>query len=183
MTTVFLDCETLGTHRRAPIWEFAAVRIESDGTMTQREHFQILHDPYRDGVDWVETLPDRFARDYLNRYNEHDAVPGIQAAAVIAEVVQNNAVIMGSNPSFDMERLGDLLDLHGITPGWHYHPHDVPTAAVGWLAGQGRPVPRPWKSDAVSLACDIDPADYDRHTAMGDVEWCWDLFIRIGGTW
>lgn len=183
MTTVFLDTETLGLKRRAPIWEFAAVRIESDGTMSQREHFQIQHDPYRDGVDWVESLPDRFARDYLNRYDEGDAVPASQAAAVIAEIVQNDAVIAGSNPAFDMERLGDLLDRYGITPGWHHHPHDVPTMAVGWLAGQGRPMRRPWKSDAVSAACDIDPADYDRHTAMGDVEWTWDLFVRIGGTW
>lgn len=179
MSTVFLDTETMGLARKAPIWEFAAVRIEDDGSLSSREHFQIVHDPTLADPDYPQWCRD----DYEARYHPSDAVPPELAAHAIAEIVRDDAVIAGSNPGFDMEKLTDLLGRYDLVPGWHYHPHDVPTMAVGWLAGQGRPIARPWKSDAVSVACGIDPADYDRHTAMGDVEWTWDLYIRIGGTW
>lgn len=179
MTTTILDCETLGLLPQAPIWEFAAVRIEDDGSLSSREHFQIVHDPTLADPDYPQWCRD----DYERRYNADDAVIPSVAARAIADIVCDRAVIAGSNPGFDMTKLTDLLARFNITPGWHYHPLDVPNRAEGWLAGQGRPIPRPWKSDAISRACGINPDDYERHTAMGDVEWCWDLFIRTGGTW
>lgn len=179
MATVFLDTECLGVSRRAAVWEFAAVRIEDDASLSSREHFQIVHDPTLMDDD----LPQSFRDDYARRYNADDAVIPSVAARAIADIVSGGAVIAGSNPGFDMTKLADLLARFHITPDWHYHPLDVPNRAEGWLAGQGRPIPRPWKSDAISRACGINPDDYERHTAMGDVEWCWDLFIRTGGTW
>ncbi|MCV7208836.1 hypothetical protein [Mycolicibacterium canariasense] len=177
MTTVFLDTETLGTSRRAPIWEFAAVRVDDNGDQVASEHFQIIHDPKLIDPD----LPQSFRDDYARRYNESDAVPPKLAANAIADIVRDDAVIAGSNPAFDMEKIDRLLGRCGITPSWHYHPFDVPGNAVGWLAARGQLIPRPWKSDALSRAVGINPADYDRHTAMGDVEWCWDLYIAITG--
>lgn len=181
MTTVFLDTETLGLKRRAPIWEFAAVRIEDDGSLSAREHFQIVHDPTLADPDYPQWCRD----DYARRYNASDAVPPELAADAIAEIVRDDAVIAGSNPGFDMEKLTDLLGRYDIVPSWHYHPFDVPGNAVGWLAARGELIARPWKSDALSRAAGINPDDYERHTAMGDVEWCWDLFIRVtgGGAW
>ncbi|MCV7255640.1 hypothetical protein H7J86_26095 [Mycobacterium hackensackense] len=177
MTTVFLDTETLGTSRRAPIWEFAAVRIDDNGEQVASEHFQIVHNPALVDPD----LPQSFRDDYARRYNPDEAVPPELAASAIAEIVRGDAVIAGSNPAFDMEKLTDLLGCYGLTPGWNYHPFDVPGNAVGWLAAQGKLIRRPWKSDAVSRAVGINPDDFDRHTAMGDVEWCWDLYIAITG--
>ena len=38
---------------------------------------------------------------------------------------------------------------------------------------------RDWKSDQISLACGVDPADFARHTAMGDCEWIRALYDRV----
>lgn len=186
VTTVFLDTETLGLDRRAPIWEFAAIRIEDNGRESAREHFQIRHEPRRFGIDWVATLPDWFQRDYQARYRRETALDMADAAPRIAEIVAAGAFIAGSNPAFDMERLADLLAEFDIQPGWHYHPLDVPTMAVGWLSVRlQRTPPRPWKSNELSALVGVDPDDYKRHTAMGDVEWCRDLYESItdGETW
>ena len=180
MTTVFLDTETLGLHRSAPIWEFAAVRIADDGTEADREHFQILHNPNLCGIHWPSTLPEEFFEDYVDRYDPSTALEPGEASRRIAAIVDGKTTIAGSNPAFDMERITDLLDDHGITPGWHYHPLDVPTMAIGYLtAWRGITPPRPWKSDELSNLAGIDPACYRRHTAMGDVEWSLALYSEI----
>jgi hypothetical protein len=180
VTTVFLDCETLGLDRAAPIWEFAAIRIADDGTEVNREHFTIRHEPAK----WMATLPDEFVRDYHARYVPGSAASKWDAARRIASIVAGGAVIAGSNPAFDMERLEDLLSTEGLSPGWHYHPCDVPTMAIGYLAARGELIPRPWKSDALSAAVGILPIAYRRHTAMGDVLWTRDLYEAItGGVW
>lgn len=181
MTTVFLDTECLGLHRAAPIWEFAAIRIEDDGTESAREHFQIQHNPNLCGIHWPSTLPEQLFADYVNRYKPEAALTQHDAAHRIAAIVAGNATIAGSNPGFDMERLADLLDEFDITPGWHYHPLDVPTIALGWLAAIDGVPPRPWKSDALSCAVYVEPSDFARHTAAGDVEWSLALYRAVTG--
>ncbi|MBU8832366.1 exonuclease domain-containing protein [Mycolicibacterium goodii] len=184
MTTVFLDTETLGVDAGAPIWEFAAIRVNDTGSEVAREHFTIKHDPQRFGVDWLSTLPESFAADYRARYDAGQALLRLDAAVRIAQIVDDGAVIAGSNPAFDMERIGELLTPFGIVPRWQYHPLDVPTLAAGWLAGRGEPIARPWKSNAVSAAAGVNPADYERHTALGDVLWTRDLYEAVaGGVW
>lgn len=179
MTTAFLDTETLGLDRRAPVWEFAAIRIEDDGTESAREHFQIRHERKRYGINWLATLPTWFQMDYLARYERATAIDMADAAPRIADIVAGRAMIAGSNPGFDMERLGDLLAEFDIEPGWHYHPLDVPTIAVGWLSARGELMPRPWKSDVLSAAVGIDPTEFTRHTALGDVLWAQALYRAV----
>lgn len=186
MTTVFLDCETLGLDRHAPIWEFAAIRIEDDGVESEREHFQILHDPHAHGIDWLATLPEWFQRDYAARFKASTALTPAEAAHRVSKIVRGGAVIAGSNPGFDMERLTDLLAVFDLEPEWHYHPCDVPTMAIGWLSSLSGLTPgRPWKSNELSELVGVDPDNYKRHTAMGDVEWCRDLYDSItdGEVW
>lgn len=182
MTTVFLDTETLGLDRMAPIWEFAAIRMEDDGTESAREHFQIRHNP----SFWLAKLQAEapwFAKDYTERYDGDAAVWEWEAARKVRDIVQGGALIAGSNPGFDMERLLILMQRNGIgVPGWHYHPHDIPSMATGWLAARGLLIPRPWKSNALSSAVGINPSAFERHTAMGDVEWTLDLYTAMVGT-
>ena len=104
------------------------------------------------------------------------------AAERVAAIVKDGAIIAGSNPAFDMERLLILMQRNRFgVPGWHYHPCDVPTMALGWLARGDGPLSRPWKSDALSRAVGVDPDDYARHTALGDVLWTRDLYDTIMG--
>ncbi|MCX2931367.1 hypothetical protein ORI20_13870 [Mycobacterium sp. CVI_P3] len=177
----FVDTETLGVHPDAPIWEFAAVRrIDSTLPMATEVtlEFQIQHDP----ADWVDTLPDEFKADYLGRYNETEAYCEKIAAQVI-HTATKDTVVLGCNPGFDIERLAKLLQRNGIEPAWHYHPIDMSSFALGYLARAGVALPTSkWKSDLLSLAAtNTDPARFNRHTAMGDVLWVraqWDAAMK-----
>lgn len=167
---VILDCETLGLDRHAPIWEVAAIRLR-DGQQVEQLHCQILHQQ----AGWLDTLPERFANDYRARFDAQAALPSMQAAKLI-QAITADAIVAGSNPSFDTERLTLLLESRGLQPGWHYHPLDIPSMVVGYAARVRTLNPMPhqfrWKSDQLAEHVGVDSADYPRHTAMGDVQWC-----------
>lgn len=172
---VFLDCETLGLDRTAPIWEFAAIRLAaqpvSGDDIVQRVEFFVRHD----ADDWLSTLPESFADDYRGRYNPRAALTRREAAGIILGIT-NRAIVAGSNPGFDIERLTLLLNSTGVTPGWHYHPLDIPSMVVGALAtmplSSSSRFPLEWQSSALSRLSGVEPGDFARHTAMGDVQWC-----------
>lgn len=180
----FLDCETLGLDREAPIWEVAAIRLRADGTRDQY-HAMVLHH----ADNWVEFLPEQFADDYRDRFDIQLAVPGRQAAQEIRDIT-DGAIIAGSNPSFDMERLALLMGRHGLTPAWHFHPLDIPSMAAGYLAcctvvyRSLSALKVLWRSNELSQRVAVDPALFARHTALGDATWClaqWDAMN--GATW
>jgi hypothetical protein len=165
---VFMDTETLGLHPDAPIWEFAAIRRTSDGAETSFHCF-IDHYP----LPWYDHLPEQFQQDYQARYHPSEAVTLWTAAHSVVEATED-AHIVGAVPSFDTVRLSKLLE--GCHAGfdyapWHYHLIDVENLVVGWLAARGKLLLPPWKSDELSLAVGVDPEQFDRHTAMGDVLW------------
>lgn len=182
----FTDCETLGLDREAPIWEVAAIRLRADGTRDEY-HAMVLHHP----GNWVDFLPEVFADDYRRRFDLQLAVPGAQAAREI-RAFTDGAIIAGSNPSFDMDRLALLMRKYGVpAPGWHFHPLDIPSMVVGCEAGIGldlsktpRNAELEWNSSRLSSHVGVNPANYARHTALGDVLWTlaqWDAME--GGPW
>lgn len=164
---VFLDTETLGLDRLAPVWEFAAVRVTFDGHELSRDEFQIRHEPGR----FLETIDAWFRQDYEARYVEDSALYPWDAVPRIDKITAGRPTIAGSNPGFDMERLDLLVRHYDVVPQWHYHPKDIANLVEGFLAAQWALPEPPFKSDALSKALGIDPADFARHTAMGDVEW------------
>lgn len=199
MTTdiVILDTETLGLDPDAPIWEFAAIRRFAGGG-EDRTEFQIQHNPGK----WLDDLPEQFRADYSARYNAQDAAT-TSDAAIMMNILTRDAVVVGCNPSFDLERIAKLLRHCGMQPAWHYRPVCVTVMAAGWLHGVAareidaatewgetpdpalvnRKLPVPWSSDELSRAIGIDPDNYQRHTAMGDCLWVraqWDTIL--GGT-
>lgn len=94
--------------------------------------------------------------------------------------------LVGAVPSFDEERLRKLLRANGACPEWHYHLIDVEALAVGWIFGKGGGAKAveslPWKSDALSIACGVDPPnEEERHTALGDARWAKRLYEAICG--
>lgn len=177
---VFMDTETLGLDPDAPIWEFAAIRREWDGTERQFHCF-IDHYP----LPWIDTLPDAFASDYRARYIPKDAVTQFHASQVIKEAT-SGAHIVGAVPSFDTERLQRLLQRvapvpHARAP-WHYHLIDIENVVVGFLTAQrGSLLLPPYKSDELSLGVGVDPSKFPRHTAMGDVQWIRAQWDAISG--
>lgn len=166
----FLDTETLGLAPEAPIWEFAAIRIPGPANRQKPAdavEFLIDHDTSYG----TSHLPDRFADDYRARYWREFAWPAKQAAQTI-HAITAGAVIAGSNPSFDIERLGLLLDRHGLTPAWHYHPLDIPSMVAGWMAADNDGITLQWRSTVLSECTGVVPGEFERHTALGDTRWC-----------
>ena len=178
---LFLDTETLGLDIEAPIWEVAAIRVEPHSEQTKT--WLVEHDPTdENGVPWLNSLPDSFAEDYLNRFVRFSgrACNPFGVVEQLAELAKG-AIVCGSNPSFDMQRLEKLsIDCEAFRAfGWHYHAMDIPTLAHGWLLGKGIAPAPPWKSDFLSQACGVSPRDFDRHSALGDARWCKALWERI----
>lgn len=191
---VFMDTETLGLDIDAPVWEFAAIRrhinspevADASGiTSTERRlHIQIHHytGSWLTGPD---ALPEEFADDYRRRFNADTAYGQTVAARVIAEFLSEfkdgRPYIVGAVPSFDTERIRhQLLRPCGIPDPWHYHLIDIENIVAGYLRGRGMLSRMPWKSDGLSASVGVDPAKFERHTAMGDVLWTraqWDAVI------
>jgi hypothetical protein len=170
----FLDTETLGLDIDAPIWEFAAIRRNSDGEEKTVEFFIRHDDPYQ----WLDLMPSEFAEDYAKRFNPLTALKRFEAANRIY-LMTVEAHIVGAVPNFDTERLAKLMK-GVVTPRWHYHLIDVENLAVGYLAAKDQLMQPPWKSDDLSRAIGVDPEQFSRHTAMGDVKWIraqWDAIM------
>lgn len=188
---VFLDTETLGLHPDAPIWEFAAIRRFSqpvkgrDVTYSEKTgselsmHFTIQHE---NADHWLADLPDQFIVDYDARYIHEKAWCEALAAQAIWELT-HETVIIGSNPGFDLERLTKLLQRNHFEPSWHYHPLDISSINMGYLAGRDELEGVDLKSDALARAVGVDANNYERHTAMGDVLWTRAQWDNTVGTW
>lgn len=199
---VFMDTETLGLDINAPIWEFAAVRRITSGPVVDANratghgcddiekslHLFIRHH----ATPWLTDFPEEFARDYHNRYSDAESVHQLEAAELIAEFMEGRPHVVGAVPNFDTERIShQLLRPNRIRDPWHYHLIDIENVVIGYLVGIGKQmvnfgeldeldmslVAPPWKSDILSRAVDVDPDQFARHTAMGDVRWVmaqWD---------
>lgn len=178
---LFLDIETLGIPLGAPIWEFAAVRTDRQGTVKEREQMFVRHDTDAGYLDqWFRQLPREFVDNYLARYNHTEAAPQHIAAARIAYITRGPCKVAGSNATFDMDHLELLLVSQGFTPAWHYHPLDIPSMALGWIAANGQLGEQDdWRSNPLSRALGIEPDIYGRHSADGDVQWCLDQYRRM----
>mgnify|MGYP000709262216 CR=1 FL=1 len=197
---VFLDTETTGLGEDDEVWEIAAVRRDPGGEVDGL-HLLIAHD-----VRKVMNLDQRFRVDWATRYEPAKAVSKATAAMLLAEFIDDDArqdlppaVVMGANPSFDVRHINRIfthLDLDAWPDGgprMHYRPVDVGALAYGYLQALAQvtvPDPDvldllerglPWSSDEVSRALGVDPGDFERHTAMGDVRWVMAIWDRITG--
>lgn len=180
---VFLDTETLGVHIDAPIWELAAIRrnFSEDGSFKEHELHIFIHHYAPPWLTGPESLPEQFATDYHARFKAGSAYGKSGAAEVLASFLVGRPHIVGAVPNFDTERIShQLLRPAHIPDPWHYHLIDIENLVVGFIAGRasqgdvdaGLAMPDlPWNSNDLSRAIGVDPDDYERHTAMGDVLW------------
>lgn len=171
---VFMDTETLGLDIDAPIWEFAAVRrnFYDGGVVKEQELHIFIHHYAKPWLEGPDALPEEFAADYHKRFNPGEAYGKSGAAEVIAGFLSGRPHIVGAVPDFDTSRIRhQLLAPAHIPDPWHYHLIDVENVVVGFLAGRSMLMQPPWKSDDLSAAIGVDPAQFERHTAMGDVRW------------
>lgn len=204
---VFLDTETTGLDPRThQIWEIGAILRDEWGTETEylwqirpnldtadpksleigRFHERFL---VPEGVDAVRVMED----GSLWKLALHEMLFDFQ------EVVRD-AHLVGAVPSFDDAFLKALLQPLNRRIGWHYHLIDVETLAVGYLHGviaraidearmdgrtplkfdRSRTNP-PWDSEDISRAVGVNPAKFERHTALGDARWAKAIYDAVRG--
>lgn len=191
----FVDTETTGLDPdRHPIWNIGL--IEPDGRET--EWFL--------PVDLATA--DTYALNIGHYFERHPSYPPYSAERGLTPVDIFAGQFMqrtwghhlaGAVISFDEERLRRLLRANGACPGWHYHLIDVEALAAGWLAGVRNDAAAaspdavadheanlavaspPWNSTDLSLAVGVDPADFERHTALGDARWANAIYEAVMG--
>lgn len=177
---VFLDTETTGLGTDDEIWEFACIHRGANGIESPIE-LHIEHDR-----DKASALPEKFFRDYSDRFGSHRVFSKRDASAIIGPIL-DGAHIVGANPAFDARMLTRLLAERGLAPTWHYHLIDLEAVTVGYLLGRGENVSIPWRSDDLAARVGAPTTDpdgyvlYARHTAMGDALWCRDWWDALNG--
>lgn len=198
----FVDTET--THldpRHGDVWEIAVIRRRADGV----------------DVEYVwQVRPDLATADpealKIGRYEERFAIPdgwdaieimssGAPFRTLIPEMLfdlqeaLSGAVLIGSNPGFDVAFLTKLLQAHGRKLPWHYRPIDIATLAAGYRHGQaasgayggdftfpGDYPQLPYKSYELSRAVGVEPPAKDvAHTALGDASWARSVWDAVTG--
>lgn len=180
----FIDTETTSLDRYArEVWEVAMLRREPDGSETGYEAMV-------EGVDLSEASPVslKIGRFY-DRYNMGYATGGggivfpnrgydmPSEVARRVELMTRGAHLVGAVPSFEDTSLAPLLKRHQLAPAWHYHLICIENVLAGWFG-----VVPPYSSDELSMRIGVDPADFQRHTAMGDVLWVkaqWDAWQAV----
>lgn len=196
----FVDTET--THldpRHGDAWEIAVIRRSADGIDTEYV-WQV-----RPNLTTAD--PEALA---IGRYHERFAVPdGWDAIELIPsgppmrsklpemlfdlQEALSDAVLIGSNPGFDVAFLSKLLWAHNRKLPWHYRPVDIATLAAGYRLGQaasgtyggdflfpGDYPTLPYSSRRLSEAVGVQPPGPDTaHTALGDARWARDVYDAI----
>lgn len=186
---VFLDLETTGL---SPGWDQPwelAYRMRSPNGNETADSWFIKHDQEK-----ARFLPEPFYADYQKRYDPATAVSRETAADWVNSIFTGKAHLIGAGPVFEVLMLRMLLGAFGLTPGWNYRIQNIEDIVKGHLLARARwdtvlPMDErlklhhiatklPQTSDALSLAIGVDPAQFARHTAMGDVNWVtrqWDV--------
>lgn len=189
----FLDFETTGLDpERDEPWEVALIKRDYESQMETRLHFQVEHDRGR-----VAALPLHFRQDYNARWATKQVLTREGAARGLRQAFTSfgrRDVLVGAGPVFEVLMTRGWF---GEATPWHYQIKNIEDLAAGYLAARvdydrNLLIPDrraihaaldqlPYKSDHLSRLLGVDPAKFDRHTAMGDVEWVraqWDVIYK-----
>lgn len=200
----FIDTETTGLHAdRHEIWELAYITINPDGGRSESQFLVSVDrladaDPIALGVGGFHDRHPQGNRYPKTKYRGQE-VSDLSGrtdrwADIGRQVVSDlsGRILIGAVPSFDEERLRRKLWELGYSPDWHYQLVDVEALAAGRLtwrpptdpgdASQPRRIwTPPWDSDELSRAVGVNPARYERHTALGDCRWAQAIWCAVYG--
>jgi len=177
----FIDTETTSLRPDRRAWEIAVILRRPGQPDDERCWFVDVADLDLGNANLGSLKIGRF----LDRHPQYCGGPAPHSYSgeydVLREVeaLTRDAYLVGAVPSFDAEVLDTRMRARGICPAWHYYLQDFGTLIVGYLAGQGVPVPAPpWEPEDLSRLIGVEPpGEAERHTALGDARWAarvWD---------
>lgn len=174
---LFVDVETTSLERPSSptpgeVWEVAAVRLLEDGCSEALQWFLPVS---LEHADPKSLEIGRFHERYPPEASDVSDV--LDFVGEFTDLAQG-AHWVGNVPSFDEERIAAIFHANGHTGRfpWHYHLVDIEAVIAGLTA-----IRPPWDSEVLGRAIDVDPGDFERHTAMGDVEWCMAQWRALHG--
>lgn len=184
----YVDIESTRADHAKRIWELAVIVDQPNGQTVEREWLIESSsldlgnaDPKALEVGGFYDRHPQAVRGFIHTgdlYSEYVALADF-------ERLTRRAVLFANNTPFDVGAFDARMVANNLCPSRHYKPKDVIDMAHGWLLGRGIEVPEKddgtWSSEAISLACGVDPAGYDRHAALGDCAWIRDLHRAITG--
>lgn len=183
---VFADVESqnvirphLTGGRRA--WEVALCRREPDGEEFWFHGFIRLRD-----LPWSPDDPhlDRTGLDIGRFHTRHPEITGtgmqdVYSEPQMADIIRDwfrpmpgtdtRPILAGVVPDFDEQIFAQMLRTYGhmwSEGPWHFDTFNVATAVAARI--KARP---PFTYEELSRRIGVDPAAYDTHTALGDVQW------------
>jgi oligoribonuclease (3'-5' exoribonuclease) len=185
---IWLDCETTGLSPTSGHAPYEIAMVDQAGAEV---------------VLWVQLSPEQLAAAdatalRIGRYWERGPRPSIrlnaefadsladlaaqeqpiqcseQVAAWIVVRMTAGAHLVGAAPSFDAAMLEAMARRHQLVPAWHYHLVDVEALVAGAYG-----IALPWDSAELSRKADVDPEQFDRHTALGDARWSKAIYDAV----
>lgn len=198
MNVAFIDLETTGLKPGLhQVWEIGLILRDDVGDM---EYL------WQVGVDLTVADPEAlrvngfYQRSIgvdLGRAGQINA-PGstepVEDMASNLAVLLDGAFVVINNPVFDVPFLESFLRAHGQCWTRHYHVADIKSLVVGYLHGtakawaaandltsQPADIAKPWSTRKLALAVDVDPAEYDTHTALGDCRLSRAMYDAVTG--
>lgn len=183
----FVDTETTGLNRRLhDMWELAMEVYEvTDAGMLGRqvESVHIFTMPVMADADPTALRMNKF----YQRTNEPSfewAADEYAAAAHVAQILgTDDCHVAGMQVDFDLAFIEKWLRENGEQQAWHYHAIELESFMVGAIAASGSGTALPWKSDNLSKSLGIEPPSKEqRHTAVGDAQWCVRVWESVMGS-
>lgn len=167
----FLDVESTGLEPDLhELWELAF----------------ILRAPGKDPIEFEAQMPvslataDPMALEINRFWERHNQKPLAECdpaenrtlARQIA-ILLAGAVIIGSNPGFDVNFLDRWLRANSAAPTWHYRPVCVESLAAARLG-----VRPPWQASELGRLLGVVKGE-SQHTAMGDARWNMRMYDSV----
>ena len=181
---VFIDTETTSLRHDRRAWEIGLI-VRDPGEEDREYQWMVgAADLDLGNADLTSLKIGGFYERHPQYAGPGDGHPAPEADVLLeVEHLTRGAHLIGAVVSSDAEVLAARMRAWGILPSWHYHVIDMEAMVIGYLSGLTKlSVPDlPWSSDELYEAAGIDPAKYERHTALGDARRERDAWDIING--
>lgn len=179
----FLDVETDGLAPDAQVWDIGFVKASPDGTLERFQTFLEIDlgrgDPkaLNIGRFW-ERSPQSLVLPPVLQVPEYKLAYDHESVAQRIFKHAHGATLAGIVPSADAQWVGEFLRTYGGLPvPWHYKLFDVHTYACGVLSWVKDADTTQWTTEQVSEALNLAVPDQVRHTAIGDAELAFQMYV------